>query len=116
MMNKDWQIVKTRYGKDIDYEVNGITNYCSSASHSYNQVSSGIALIGLALTPVARLLRPLPVDASSLAIFVIGVLPNFGAGLALPFFLYVALQKQIWKDSSLIHIKPAQPPIQSAVL
>lgn len=42
-------------------------------------------LAGMALVIAARLLRPLPETAGPALILVVGSLPNFGAGLGLPF-------------------------------
>ena len=46
-----------------------------------------VALFGLGLVLLTRLVRPLPVDAPPLVVVLMGVLPNFGAGLALPFVI-----------------------------
>ena len=54
---------------------------------------SVLTLIGILMAPLARALRPLPPETGPITTFVVGVLPNFGAGLALPFFLFVSLQQ-----------------------
>ncbi len=53
--------------------------------HPNSTLSAIAVLTGMGLVILARLVRPLPETASPLAVLVVGSLPNFGAGLGLPF-------------------------------
>jgi len=60
-------------------------------------------LIGFSMIFIARMLRPLPADAHPIIVFIVGVMPNFGAGLAIPFFILVLndafFKKQLWQPA-----------------
>lgn len=51
-------------------------------------------MLGIGMAPVARLVRPIPIEASPVLQVLVGVMPNFGAALALPFVIYVGIQIQ----------------------
>ncbi len=48
-------------------------------------LAGGVVLLGMGLVILARLLRPLPSGAHPALVLLVGSLPNFGAGLGLPF-------------------------------
>ena len=54
-------------------------------SSQYVRWISLVSIAGIALVFITRFVRPFLADAHPLIVFVFGILPNFGAGLALPF-------------------------------
>jgi hypothetical protein len=49
-----------------------------------------VVISGMLLVIITHIVRPLPPSTNPILKFIIDVLPNFGAGLALPFFLVFA--------------------------
>jgi hypothetical protein len=48
-------------------------------------LAGGMVLFGMGLVILARVLRPLPSGAHPVLVLLVGSLPNFGAGLGMPF-------------------------------
>lgn len=63
-----------------------------AASHQTREsaLAGGVVLLGMGLVILARVVRPLPSGAHPTLALLVGSLPNFGAGLGLPFAAWMA--------------------------
>ncbi len=64
------------------------------------QVAGVMLLLGMGLVILARAVRPLPSDANPYIVLLVGILPNIGASLGMPFlveaFESILGQKVVW--------------------